>query len=34
MRGYALTGREQFLEPYRDGRIAEREQYAALDARC
>jgi len=31
LRGFALTGREQFLAPYRDGRISEREQYAALD---
>jgi signal transduction histidine kinase len=31
LRGFVLTGREQFLAPYRDGRISEREQYAALD---
>jgi signal transduction histidine kinase len=31
LRGFVLTGREQFLEPYRDGRISEREQYATLD---
>jgi len=31
LRGFVLTGREQFLSPYRDGRISEREQYAALD---
>ena len=31
LRGLVLTGREQFLEPYRDGRISEREQYAALE---
>ncbi|HET6449077.1 MAG TPA: ATP-binding protein [Conexibacter sp.] len=31
LRGFALTAREQFLEPYRDGRISEREQYAALE---
>ncbi|MGN6189924.1 MAG: sensor histidine kinase [Conexibacter sp.] len=30
LRGFVLTGREQFLAPYRDGRISEREQYAAL----
>jgi signal transduction histidine kinase len=30
LRGYALTGREQFLDPYRDGRAAERRQLAAL----
>jgi signal transduction histidine kinase len=31
LRGFVLTGREQFLEPYHDGRISEREQYAALE---
>jgi signal transduction histidine kinase len=31
LRGFVLTGREQFLEPYRDGRISEREQYATLE---
>jgi len=31
LRGFVLTGREQFLAPYRDGRISEREQYVALD---
>jgi signal transduction histidine kinase len=31
LRGFVLTGREQFLAPYRDGRISEREQYATLD---
>ena len=31
LRGFVLTGREQFLAPYRDGRIAEREQYVTLD---
>ncbi|HEU4703672.1 MAG TPA: ATP-binding protein [Conexibacter sp.] len=31
LRGYVLTGREQFLAPYRDGRVSEREQYAALE---
>ena len=30
LRGFVLTGREQFLDPYRDGRIAEAKQYAAL----
>jgi signal transduction histidine kinase len=29
--GFVLTGREQFLTPYRDGRISERQQYAVLD---
>ncbi len=31
LRGFVLTGREQFLAPYRDGRISERAQYAALE---
>jgi signal transduction histidine kinase len=31
LRGFVLTGREQFLAPYREGRVSEREQYAALD---
>jgi signal transduction histidine kinase len=30
VRGYALTGREQFLAPYHAGRVAEREQSARL----
>jgi signal transduction histidine kinase len=30
LRGFVLTGREQFLDPYRDGRVAEAKQYAAL----
>ena len=30
LRGFVLTGSEEFLDPYRDGRIAESEQYAAL----
>jgi signal transduction histidine kinase len=31
VRGYVLTGREQFLDPYRSGRAAEHEQLAKLD---
>ncbi|HEX7291333.1 MAG TPA: ATP-binding protein [Conexibacter sp.] len=31
LRGFVLTGREQFLAPYRDGRISERQQYVVLD---
>ena len=31
LRGFVLTGREQFLEPYRIGRASERAQYAALE---
>ncbi|MBS1868419.1 MAG: CHASE3 domain-containing protein [Actinobacteria bacterium] len=31
LRGFVLTGREEFLTPYRDGRIAERQQYATLE---
>ncbi|HMJ02082.1 MAG TPA: CHASE3 domain-containing protein, partial [Conexibacter sp.] len=30
VRGYALTGREQFLEPYRGGHAVEREQLMRL----
>jgi signal transduction histidine kinase len=30
LRGFVLTGREQFLDPYREGRIAEAKQYAEL----
>jgi signal transduction histidine kinase len=30
LRGYVLTGREEFLEPYRGGRASEREQLARL----
>lgn len=30
LRGFALTGRELFLAPYRDGRRAERQEYAVL----
>jgi len=31
LRGFVITGREQFLAPYREGRVSEREQYAVLD---
>jgi signal transduction histidine kinase len=31
LRGYALTGREQFLDPYRSGRSAERDQLRELE---
>ena len=30
LRGFVLTGREQFLDPYRDGRASERMQLAVL----